>query len=71
MRTSASGGGLVMLDLTDNAGTVHHLAVGAGKDAKHLCRESRCHGKYPPSAAALTRKSMGSLGKHLLHARIF
>ena len=28
-----SGGALVLPDLTDSAGNVHHLAVGAGKDA--------------------------------------
>jgi hypothetical protein len=28
-----SGGALVLPDITDNSGTVHHLAVGAGKDA--------------------------------------
>ena len=32
-----SGGALVLPDLTDTSGTVHHLAVGAGKDWQHLC----------------------------------
>jgi len=44
-----SGGGLVMLDLTDNAGAVHHLAVGAGKDANIYVVNRDSMGKYAPS----------------------
>jgi hypothetical protein len=43
-----SGGGLVMLDLTDNAGAVHHLAVGAGKDASIYVVNRDSMGKYAP-----------------------
>src|SRR5207302_10501662 len=43
-----SGGGLVMLDLTDNAGAVHHLAVGAGKDANIYVVNRDSMGKYVP-----------------------
>jgi Immunoglobulin I-set domain/PQQ enzyme repeat len=43
-----SGGGLVMLDLTDNAGAVHHLAVGAGKDANIYVVNRDSMGKYAP-----------------------
>ncbi len=40
-----SGGTLVLPDLQDTAGTVHHLAVGAGKDSRDLCGESRLDGE--------------------------
>jgi hypothetical protein len=44
-----SGGGLVMLDLTNNAGTVYHLAVGAGKDTNIYVVNRDSMGKYPPA----------------------
>ena len=40
-----SGGVIVLPDLLDNDGQVHHLAVGAGKDTQHLRRRSRQHGQ--------------------------
>src|SRR5262249_39223246 len=44
-----SGGAIVLPDLTDTAGTVRHLAVGAGKD-KHIYVVNRdAMGKFNPS----------------------
>jgi hypothetical protein len=44
-----SGGGLVMLDLTDSGGAVHHLAVGAGKDANIYVVNRDSMGKFSPA----------------------
>ena len=41
-----SGGALVLPDLTDTAGTVHHLAVGAGKDSKIYVVNRDSMGKF-------------------------
>jgi hypothetical protein len=41
-----SGGALVLPDLTDTAGTVHHLAVGAGKDSKIYVVNRDAMGKF-------------------------
>lgn len=44
-----SGGALLLPDLTDTAGTVHHLVIGAGKD-KHIYVGDRDNlGKYSAS----------------------
>ena len=40
-----SGGAIVLPDLTDNNGQVHHLAVGAGQGFQHLRCEPRQHGQ--------------------------
>ena len=44
-----SGGGLVMLDLADNSGAIHHLAVGAGKDANLYVVDRDSMGKFNPA----------------------
>ena len=44
-----SGGGLVMLDTTDTGGAVHHLAVGAGKDANIYLVNRDSMGKFSPA----------------------
>ncbi len=44
-----SGGALVLPDLTDTAGTVHHLAVGAGKDGHIYIANRDSMGKFNPS----------------------
>jgi hypothetical protein len=44
-----SGGGLVLLDLTDSGGTVHHLAVGAGKDTNIYVVNRDSMGKFSPA----------------------
>jgi len=41
-----SGGALVLPDITDSAGTVHHLAVGAGKDQNIYVVNRDSMGKY-------------------------
>lgn len=41
-----SGGALVLPDLTDNSGVVHHLAVGAGKDANIYVVDRDAMGKF-------------------------
>jgi hypothetical protein len=43
-----SGGALVLPDLTDASGTVHHLAVGAGKDANIYVVNRDSMGKFNP-----------------------
>lgn len=41
-----SGGAMVLPDLTDNSGTTHHLAVGAGKDANIYVVDRDSMGKF-------------------------
>ncbi|MGC2297708.1 MAG: hypothetical protein WA476_02820, partial [Acidobacteriaceae bacterium] len=41
-----SGGALVLPDITDSSGTVHHLAVGAGKDQNIYVVNRDSMGKY-------------------------
>ncbi|HEY6488408.1 MAG: pyrrolo-quinoline quinone [Terracidiphilus sp.] len=41
-----SGGALVLPDLTDSSGTVHHLAVGAGKDSNIYVVNRDSMGKF-------------------------
>jgi len=41
-----SGGALVLPDMTDSSGTVHHLAVGAGKDQNIYVVNRDSMGKY-------------------------
>jgi hypothetical protein len=44
-----SGGSMVLPDLTDNNGQVHHLAVGAGKDTNIYVVNRDNMGKFNPS----------------------
>jgi hypothetical protein len=44
-----SGGALVIPDFTDTGGTVHHLAVGAGKDANIYVVNRDSMGKFTPA----------------------
>ena len=44
-----SGGAIVLPDLTDNNGQVHHLAVGAGKDANIYVVNRDNMGKFNPN----------------------
>jgi outer membrane protein assembly factor BamB len=58
-----SGGALVLPDLTDAAGAVHHLAVGAGKDAKIYIVNRDAMGKFnPQSNSALYQEIDGAIG---------
>ncbi len=44
-----SGGAIVLPDITDNNGTVHHLAVGAGKDTNIYVVNRDNMGKFNPN----------------------
>ena len=56
-----SGGAMVLPDLTDNAGQVHHLAVGAGKDA-HIYVVNRDNmGKFNPNTNNIYQEITGAL----------
>jgi hypothetical protein len=44
-----SGGALVMPDLTDTGGAVHHLAIGAGKDTNIYVVNRDSMGKFSPA----------------------
>ena len=44
-----SGGAMVLPDLTDNNGQVHHLAVGAGKDSNIYVVNRDNMGKFNPN----------------------
>jgi hypothetical protein len=44
-----SGGALVLPDITDTSGVVHHLAVGAGKDGHIYIANRDSMGKFNPS----------------------
>ena len=44
-----SGGVVVLPDMNDNSGTVHHLAVGAGKDQNIYVVDRDSMGKFNPS----------------------
>ena len=58
-----SGGALVLPDLTDPAGTVHHLAVGAGKDSKIYVVNRDSMGKFNSSGdGAIYQEISGAIG---------
>ncbi len=44
-----SGGAMILPDLTDSQGQVHHLAVGAGKDANIYVVDRENMGKFNPN----------------------
>jgi len=57
-----SGGALVLPDLTDTAGTVHHLAVGAGKDSKIYVVNRDSMGKFSSAGdSAIYQEISGGL----------
>ena len=58
-----SGGALVLPDLGDDVGNIHHLAVGAGKDQKIYVVNRDSMGKYSPqSNAAIYQEIDGAIG---------
>jgi hypothetical protein len=58
-----SGGALVLPDQTDSTGTVHHLAVGAGKDANIYVVNRDSMGKFnPQSDSAIYQEIQGAIG---------
>ncbi|HEV2136005.1 MAG TPA: pyrrolo-quinoline quinone [Terracidiphilus sp.] len=58
-----SGGAMVLPDLTDGAGSVHHLAIGAGKDGNIYIVNRDSMGKYSPqNNNAVYQEVSGALG---------
>ncbi len=58
-----SGGALVLPDLTDSSGTVHHLAVGAGKDSKIYVVNRDSMGKFnAQNDSAIYQEISGAIG---------
>ena len=58
-----SGGALVLPDLTDTSGNVHHLAVGAGKDANIYIVNRDSMGKFnSQNDSALYQQINGAIG---------
>jgi len=57
-----SGGAVVLLDLTDNGGHVHQLAVGAGKDSVIYVVDRNSMGKFNPTADNIYQEIPGALG---------
>lgn len=58
-----SGGAMVLPDLTDAAGSVHHLAVGAGKDGNIYVVNRDSMGKYnSQNNNAIYQEVSGALG---------
>ena len=57
-----SGGALLLPDLTDANGKLHHLAVGAGKDANIYVVDRDNMGKFSPSSNNIYQEIKGTLG---------
>jgi hypothetical protein len=58
-----SGGVLILPDLQDASGTVHHLAVGAGKDQRIYVVNRDSMGKFnPQNDAAIYQEIDGAIG---------
>ncbi len=53
-RDLGSGGAMLLPDLADNAGAVHHLLVGAGKDGSIYVGDRDNLGKFVPGATSNT-----------------
>ncbi len=56
-----SGGALVLPDMMDSGGNVHHLAVGAGKDQIIYVVNRDSMGKFSPSANNIYQEIQGQL----------
>jgi len=57
-----SGGALVLPDLTDESGNVHHLSVGAGKDGHIYVVNRDAMGKFNPGSNNVYQDLTGVLG---------
>jgi hypothetical protein len=57
-----SGGGMVLMDVTDSSGTTRHLSVGAGKDALIYVVDRDSMGKFNASTDQIYQEISGQLG---------
>ena len=57
-----SGGGILMLDVTDSGGNARHLAVGAGKDSIIYVVDRDAMGKFNASTDQIYQEISGQLG---------
>ena len=57
-----SGGGILMLDVTDSGGNTRHLAVGAGKDSLIYVVDRDAMGKFNASSDQIYQEISGQLG---------
>ena len=57
-----AGGAVVLLDLTDNGGHVHQLAVGAGKDSVIYVVDRNSMGKFNSTSDNIYQEISGALG---------
>jgi len=57
-----SGGGILLVDVTDSTGTVRHLSVGAGKDSLIYVVDRDSMGKFNPTADQIYQEISGQLG---------
>jgi len=60
-RDLGSGGTMLLPDLTDAAGTVRHLMIGAGKDGNIYVVDRDSMGKFSPSANNIYQQLNGAL----------
>jgi hypothetical protein len=57
-----SGGGILMLDVTDSGGNTRHLAVGAGKDSLIYIVDRDAMGKFNATTDQIYQEISGQLG---------
>src|SRR5713226_156159 len=57
-----SGGGILLLDVTDSGGNTRHLSVGAGKDALIYVVDRDSMGKFNASTDQIYQEISGQLG---------
>src|SRR6266478_2554386 len=57
-----SGGGILLLDVTDSGGNTRHLSVGAGKDSLIYVVDRDSMGKFNPNTDQIYQEISGQLG---------
>lgn len=57
-----SGGGILLVDVTDASGNTRHLSVGAGKDALIYVVDRDSMGKFNPNTDQIYQELSGQLG---------
>jgi PQQ enzyme repeat len=60
-RDLGSGGAMLLPDLTDSSGAVHHLVIGAGKDGNLYVVNRDSMGKFSPTANNIYQQLTGAL----------